>query len=147
MSEGVVQQMELQIDRIGKMAMFAAMTSREEEDTLKELFPSQYTKFKLAVTFLAGTKTEVMKNVSKAVVTCALQNEIVKRSSSSVHAIIHATLEALGGIVDHIPSDTSLKLKVAVVSDNDWVAVALYGDSAVHPLTNHERAGLGLMHL
>lgn len=147
MGEGVKQNMEIQLDRIGKMAMFAAMTSREEEDLLKTLFATQYSQFKLAVTFLAGTKNDVLKNVSKAVITCALQNEIIKRSSTSIHAVIHACLEALGGIVDHIPADTSLKLKVAVVSDNEWVAVALYGDSAVHPLTNHERAGLGLMHL
>ena len=140
--------MELMLDRIGKLAMFAAMTSREEEGTLKEIvLANNDNKFKLAVTFITGTKSEVVKIITKSAISCALQNDIVKRSNTHLHAIVHATLEAIGGIVDHIPSDTSLKLKMAIVSDPEWVCVAIYGDSAVHPITNHERAGLGIMHL
>ena len=58
-----------------------------------------------------------------------------------------ASLEAITGITNHILFDAALKLKMAIVSDGKWVAVALYGDSAIHPITNHERAGLGIMHI
>lgn len=139
--------MELVLDRIGKIAMFAAMTSREEESVFKDLVEKKYPQYKLAVTFITGTKSEVVKVISKSAISCALQNDVIKRSATHVHAVIHATLEAIGGIVDHIPSDTSLKLKLTIVSDENWVCVAIFGDSAVHPITNHERAGLGTMHL
>lgn len=140
--------MEISLDRIGKLALFAAMTSREEEDRLKqEIETAKQGQFRLAITFVTGTRSEVMKVVSKSAVSCALQNNVIKKAANQVHAVVHATIEAIGGIVEYIPADSSLKLKLSVVSSPDWLAVAIYGDSAVHPMTNHERAGLGIMHL
>ena len=138
--------MEITTDRIGKLAMLAAMTSREEEDKLKEYVLKNYPQFKMAVTFISGTKNKITETITKSAVGCALQNEIVRSTSGDVHAVMHATLEALTGITNHF-IDSSLKLKMVIVSDGQWVAVALYGDSAIHPLTNHERAGLGVMNL
>jgi hut operon positive regulator len=139
--------MEISLDRIGKLALFAAMTSREEEELLKKEMGTNYPQFRLAVTFVTGTRSEVMKQVSRSAVSCALQNDVIQKKSGQVHAVVHATLEAIGGIVEYIPADTSLKLKLSIVSSHDWLSVAIYGDSAVHPATNHERAGLGIMHI
>ena len=139
--------MQIELDRIGKLAMLAAMTSREEEDILKGIVEKDYKQYKLAVTFITGSKNEVMKTLSKSAIGCALQNGIVKAEAGPVHAVMHASLEAITGITNHILFDAALKLKMAIVSDGKWVAVALYGDSAIHPITNHERAGLGIMHI
>jgi len=139
--------MQIELDRIGKLAMLAAMTSREEEDILKQIVAKDYKQYKLAVTFITGSRNEVMKSLTKSAIGCALQNEIVKPEAGSVHAVMHAALEAVTGITNHILLDAALKLKMAIVSDGKWVAVALYGDSAIHPITNHERAGLGIMHI
>lgn len=139
--------MQIELDRIGKMAMLAAMTSREEEDILKQIVAKDYKQYKLAVTFITGSRNEVMKSLTKSAIGCALQNEIVKPDPGAVHAVMHAALEAVTGITNHILLDAALKLKMAIVSDGKWVAVALYGDSAIHPITNHERAGLGIMHI
>ena len=139
--------MEISLDRVGKLALFAAMTSREEEELLKQEVEEKYGRFRLAITFVTGTRSEVMKVVSKAAVSCALQNNVIKKAETQVHAVVHETLEAIGGIVEYIPADTSLKLKLSIVSSSNWLAVAIYGESAVHPVTNHERAGLGIMHL
>lgn len=136
-----------EFNRIGKLALFAAMTTREEEEVLKTLVERDYKDFKLAVTFITGSRNDVMKNLSKAAIGCALQNNIVKADSGQVHAVMHASLEAVTGITNHVLLDANLKIKMAIVSDGKWVAVALYGDSAIHPLTNHERAGLGVMNL
>ena len=46
-----------------------------------------------------------------------------------------------------VSSSASLALKIAVVRDDGWLAVALFGKSALHYMTNHERAGLGVMHI
>ena len=40
-----------------------------------------------------------------------------------------------------------LALKIAIVRNTHWIAVGMFGESAMHPLTNHERCGLGIMHL
>jgi len=44
-------------------------------------------------------------------------------------------------------SSTSIAVKIAIVRNDNWVAVAIFGQSAIHPLTNHLRAGLGVMHI
>lgn len=139
--------MQIELDRIGKVAMLAAMTSREEEELFKQFVAKDYKQYKLAVTFITGSRNEVMKSLTKSAIGCALQNDIVKAEAGPVHAVMHAALEAVTGITNHILLDAALKLKMAIVSDGKWVAVALYGDSAIHPITNHERAGLGIMHI
>jgi len=138
---------EIEPDRIGKMALLLAMTTREEEEAMKALVKEKYPKFKIGITFLSGNRHEVMKNMAKAAIGCVTQNHVIRMDKGEIHATIHASLEALTCITNHILVDTNLKLKLAAVSDGSWVAIALYGDSAVHPLTNHERAGLGVMNL
>ncbi len=138
--------MQIEADRIGKLALLAAMTTRDEEEILKTFVSEKCQNFKLAVTFISGSRDKVMETVTKSAVGCALQNNIVRANGVEIHAVMHATLEAIGGITNHL-IDANLKLKMSIVSDGKWVAVALYGDSAIHPLTNHERAGLGVMNL
>ena len=70
--------MEITTDRIGKLAMLAAMTSREEEEKLKEFVLKNYPQFKMAVTFISGTKNRITETITKSAVGCALQNEIVR---------------------------------------------------------------------
>lgn len=138
---------EIAPDRIGKLALLLAMSSREEEDEIKAYVKESFPNLTAGVTFLTGKRSDVMKNVGKAAFGCVSQNNVIKVDSRGVHAVMHAALEALSGITNHILTDTSLKLKLSVVSDKKWIAIALYGDSAIHPLTNHERAGLGIMSL
>ena len=102
---------------------------------------------RLAVTVVSGLTGEIKGSFTKAIVGCSLQNGLVRKSSGQIHAVIHASLDALEGIIKQVPSEASMKLKVAIVTDEDWVAVAVYGDSAFYPITNHERCSLGVMHL
>ena len=139
--------MNLKCDRLGKAAMIAAMTSPEEEDYLKANIGSICPNYRLAVTFISGLTSDVRKKIVQAVIACSLQNKIMEKTASSVHAAMHAALEAFEHIGSHIPVDASLKMKVAIVTDDQWVAVAIYGDSAIQAMTNHERAGFGIMHL
>jgi hut operon positive regulator len=41
----------------------------------------------------------------------------------------------------------SLALKIGIAARDEWLAVAISGRSALHVVTNHWRAGLGVMHL
>jgi hut operon positive regulatory protein len=139
--------MDIKIDRLGKAALMAALTSQEEETVMKANFASMFPGNRLAITFVSGLTSEVRKKIVQSVIACALQNGIIVKVENSVHAVMHAALEAFEHIESHIPVDASLKMKVAIVTDDRWVAVAIYGDSAIQVVTNHERAGFGMMHL
>jgi hut operon positive regulator len=138
--------MDINPDRIGKIAIMAAISSRGEEDVFKDML-SAMPGIKLAVTFIAGLRTEVGKTFIKSIVNSALQANVVAKTSSGVHAVIHASIEASQGLLFNSLAETSVKYKVAIVSNGRWVAVAVYGESAFLPETNHERMGFGVMHL
>jgi hut operon positive regulator len=138
--------MDINPDRIGKIAILLAISSREEEDRFKASL-ADMPDIKTAVTFVSGLRSEVGKSYVKSVVNSALQANVVPKSSGGVHAVIHASLDAAQGLLFNSLAETSVKYKVAIVCNGRWVAVAVYGESAFHPTTNHERMGLGLMHL
>lgn len=133
-------------NRIGKVAVMGALTSRAEEDAFKEMV-ARIHGLRIGITFVAGLRSEISKSFVKAIVNCALQHNVVRKTASGVHGVIHAGIEASRGFMFDSPAETSVKLKVCVVSDSSWVAVAAYGESAFHPETNHERMGFGMMHI
>ncbi len=139
--------MKLNTDRIGKMALLAAMSDEEEERQIKAEVNNTIGKEKLAVTFITGLTSDIKKSFVKSIVGCSLQNGLIKKNGTQVHAVLHAALEALNGVISSVPAEASLKLKVGIVTNEEWVAVAIYGDSAFYPITNHERCALGVMHL
>lgn len=140
-------QMELACDRIGKLAQIAAMTTLQEEAFLKEHIAELAPNFRLAITFVAGYSSEIRKRFVKSVIACAIENGIVYKDATAIHGLMHAALEAFESIGANVPAEASLKMKVAIVTDDKWIAVAIYGDSAISPVTNHERSAMGVMHL
>lgn len=139
--------MDLKLNRIGKIAIMASITDKEEEKLMKEFVKGYDMEYKLAVTFVSGLTSEIKGSFIKSIVGCALQNGIIEKNGTKIHSLVHAGIDALAGVLNSTPAEGSLKLKVALVSDKEWLAVAVYGDSAFYPLTNHERACLGVMHL
>jgi hut operon positive regulator len=138
--------MDFSFKRTGKIATLAALTDEEEEKKIKQELASD-PHYRLAITVVSGISSEVKQNFVKSIIGCALQNNIIVKSSGNIHAVVHAALDALNGVVHQVPADSSLKLKVAIVSDGKWIAVAIYGDSAFYPMTNHERSSMSMMHL
>lgn len=139
-------QLQLTADRIGKVAMMLAMSSEEEEAEFKARIATE-TSYKFSVIWVSGRKTEINKTFPRSILNAAMKNRTIDDRPGSTHALIHAGLEALSGLVPTVPGDSSLKVKVVIISDAHWVVVAAYGESAFLPETNHERVGLGVMHL
>lgn len=131
---------------LGKIAMLLSMSSNEEEEVIRADLAREG-QVRAAVTWVSGRKTEINKSFPRSIVNAALKASVVRETPSATHALIHAGLEALSGLIPPIPGDSSLKCKVAVVANGSWVVVAAYGESAFLPETNHERMGLGVMHL
>lgn len=137
---------EFSLNRLGKTAMLAALSDEEEEKQLKEEVNGG-ADYKVACTLVSGLSSDIKKNFVKSIVGCALQNGLIRKSGEEIHAVLHAALDAFTGVVHQVPAEASLKMKVGIASDNRWIAVAVYGDSAFYPLTNHERSALSMMHL
>lgn len=135
----------MKLERIGKIAMLLALSDEEEERAIKEKFKNS--NIKVAVTVVAGLASQVRENFVKSVIGCAVQNNIIEKNSVLAHGVVHASLDSLQGVLHQVPVDASIKMKIGIVTDGHWIAVALYGDSAFYPLTNHERGALSIMHL
>jgi len=143
---GSEHKMEVVADRIGKAAIMAAISSREEEELIKEQILSHPT-WKVGITYVTGRRSEIEKGFVKSIVACALNAQVVRNRPGEIHGVIHAGLECLNGVSSSVVAESNLKLKVALVADGHWVAVAAHGESAFHPITNHERIGFGVMHI
>lgn len=135
----------MKLERIGKIAMLASLSDEEEENLIKE--KAKKIGVKVAVTVVAGVVSNVRESFVKSIIGCVIQNKIIEKNSVLIHGVVHASLDALQGVIHQVPVDASIRMKVGIATDGNWIAVALYGDSAFYPLTNHERGSLSIMHL
>lgn len=136
------------IKSVGVAVMLLALTrTLKDEETAKRALTEAGHKF--VVTEVGGKTSydDFHEKVNRAVIGASLNSGIIEKTANDIHALIHATEEAKKGILVSVSSSASLALKIAVVRGSGWLAVALFGKSALHYMTNHERAGLGVMHI
>jgi len=136
------------VSSAGTAAMLLAITrNMSDEDFVKSMVSKRGLRY--VVTEVGGRSTlaEFQERTTKAVMGACLNSGMVKKTAPHIHALLHALEEAKRGVLVNASSSASLAMKIAIVRDAHWVAVAMFGDSAIHPITNHERAGLGVMHL
>lgn len=133
---------------VGSAAMALSLTnSLTDENQVKEFL--QENEYMCAVTEVGGNTSQetFQEKTTKAVIGAALNNKILEKEAYQIHAILHATMEAKQGILVNVSTGANIAIKIAIVRKERWIAVAMFGESAVHHLTNHERAGLGIMHI
>lgn len=133
----------------GSAAMLLAITQTlKDEDAVKALVAKAG--LKAVVTEVGGKSScdHFDEKLNKAVIGASLNAGLIQKTSNDIHAVIHAAEEAKRGIFQvGVSSNASLALKIAIVRGENWIAVASFGKSALHYMTNHERAGLGIMHI
>lgn len=131
---------------LGRSALILAMAEdRKEEERIKEWL--RFCGYNAVATEVAGPIDEFKQKVIKNALTAAIQTKVIKEDTRQQHALVHAVMEATNGVLISHLANPSLKVKVGIVSDGQWVVVAIFGYAALSIPTNHERAGLGLMHL
>lgn len=131
---------------IGRLALMLAMSiSREQEGEIKEALSEQA--FRCCITEVGGERQEFDRKFYKAVIGAALNNEIIVKNSREMHALLHATEEAKKGFLLKDVYSMNIAVKISIVRSDTWLAVAMYGYSAMHSITNHSRVGLGMMHI
>jgi len=132
--------------QIGRSALIlASTTGPEEERVLKD----QISGFgwKSVATEVGGLAGDLPQKITRAVVGAALNGEIVRKNSNEMHALMHAAFEAMNGFISVGMLETSIGMKIGIVRNRHWIAVAVVGDSAYHAVAHHERCGLGVMHI
>ena len=136
------------INGVGSAAMLIAMTKTisDEQEIKNALTEAGY---KFAVTELGGNTVQgdFQGRVTKALIGAVLNTHLVEKTPNELHAVMHAALEAGQGSMINVTRAADVSVKMAVVRKEHWVAVAIFGESAVYHTTNHERAGLGVMHI
>ncbi len=126
--------------------MLAATRTMADESHVKKLLVSRG--FKLVVTEIGGKSDEEFKiKMNKAVIGACLNENVIQKTDTDLHAVLHAAEEAKRGILINTASTTHLALKIAIVRKDNWIAVAAFGESSMHLITGHDRCGLGVMHI
>lgn len=136
------------IDTVSSAAVILSLSkTMNDEEEIKRFLQSQG--YVCAVTEVGGKSSlaEFQERSTKSIIGACLNCNIIKKDSSEIHSLLHAAEEAKKGVIINVSSSTHLSLKVAIVRKEYWLAVAMYGDSAVHYTTNHQRIGLGVMHI
>lgn len=135
------------INNIGYYAMRLALSrTLAEENELKALYRTK--KLRFAVTETGGkSSADFYSKLARAILGASLNEGVIEKNGPEIHALIHASEEAKSGVIINIHSETNLALKIAIVRSDHWLAVAMFGESAMHMLTSHERCGLGIMHI
>ncbi len=103
--------------------------------------------FKCAVTEIGAGVDAIKRKLVSAVVGAALDNDLINKTPHHVHALIHATEEAVRGIFETNPLTGNVGLKISMVRDSQWIVVSVLGSCAAHHLSNHKHIGLGMMHI
>ena len=105
--------------------------------------------YRFAVTEVGGNTSynEFREKVTKAIVGAGLNCGVIKKVRREVHALLHAAEEAKTGALVSVSSAVDVSFKIGIVRDENWIAVAFFGKSAFYYVTNHRRAGMGVMHI
>ncbi len=148
MTEGMRSLLENSVNSSGTAAMLLALTQTiSDEEKVKQIVAKNG--FKAVVTEVGGRTSfdDFNEKINRAVIGASLNSGIIQKTTNDIHALIHATEEAKKGILVSVSTSANLAMKIAVARDDTWIAVALFGKSALHYMTNHDRAGLGVMHI
>ncbi len=146
-SESISEQVPFHLNGIGYNAMRLAMTRTiAEEAQLKRIYAKNGVRF--VVTEVGGnSKQGFQEKIVRAILGAVLNENLIEKNVHEVHALLHAAEEAKRGMLINTASDVNLAVKIAIIREEHWIAVAIFGESAIHPFTSHERCGLGVMNI
>ncbi|MEL1135622.1 HutP family protein [Desulfitobacterium sp. THU1] len=131
-----------------RTALALALTEPHEEmNELRKLLLSQ--NVYCAVTELGGTYNDLQPSgkLTHSVIAEAIHAGAIQKEPKAICAITHAIIEASQGIFVQDNSCTHYELKVGIASNRNWIAIAIFGRSSLHALSERCRVGLGYTHL
>jgi len=135
-----------QESQVGRVAvLLAATTSKAEEEYLKEQIKKL--RWRAVATEVGGLAGNISGKLTRALVGAALNGNVIRKTSVEMHALMHASMEAINSFLPLCLLEASVGAKLAIVRSKRWIGVAIIGDSAYHAAAHHDRCGLGVMHI
>jgi hut operon positive regulator len=133
-------------DDVARAAILLAITKDAVMETAcKQRIESQG--WRVVATEVGGLLSDLPQKIVRALVGASLNAGIIEKNSREMHALVHAAIEAGDSFVNRGIVELSVGAKIAIVRNNNWLAVAIFGDCAAHIVAHHDRCGLGVMHL
>ena len=137
---------DLDIDDIARAAVLLALTKDARmEQACKQCIEQQG--WKVVATEVGGLLSDLPQKVVRALVGAALNAGIIEKNSREMHALVHAAIEAGDSFLIKGIVEVSIGAKIAIVRNDSWLAVAIFGDCSAHVVAHHDRCGLGVMHI
>ena len=135
-----------QESQVGRVAvLLAATTSKTEEEYLKEQIKKL--RWRAVATEVGGLVGNISGKLTRALVGAALNGNVIKKTGAEMHALMHASMEAINSFLPLCLLEASVGAKLAIVRSKRWIGVAIIGYSAYHAAAHHDRCGLGVMHI
>lgn len=126
-----------------RSAILLAMTEdMEAEQLLREYWQDHGQK--CAVTMLGGTSAMMKEKLPGAVIGASINNGLIVKSPEDTHPVLHALLEAVRAAKLNAELNQNYQLKIAIVRQGRWIAVALYGKMGFHEMSDHKTIGCGV---
>lgn len=133
-------------DDVPRAAVFLAITKDAETETAcRRRIEEQG--WRAVATEVGGLLSDLPQKIIRALVGASLNAGIIEKNSREMHALIHAAIEAGNSFIPQMIIEVSVGAKIAIVRNNEWLAVAIFGDCAAHVVSHHDRCGLGVMHI
>ena len=133
-------------DDVGRAAVLLAITkSAEMEAACRQRIEEQG--WRVVATEVGGLLSDLPQKIVRALVGASLNAGIIEKNNREMHALIHAAIEAGNSFLIKGIIELSIGAKIAIVRNEDWIAVAIFGDCAAHVVAHHDRCGLGVMHI
>ena len=103
-------------------------------------------KFHVKHLFLYILSSRALKEkLPGAVIGACLNNNLIEKNQESIHPVLHAVMEAAKGAkVNAVLEQNNYQLKIAIVREGHWIAVAMYGKLGFHELSDHHTIGCGI---
>ncbi|MDR2137812.1 MAG: HutP family protein [Synergistaceae bacterium] len=134
------------VDDVARAALLLAITrDADTEAECRRHIEAQG--WRVVATEVGGLLSDLPQKIVRALVGASLNAGIIEKNSREMHALIHAAIEAGDSFIRRGIVELSIGAKIAIVRNDHWLAVAIFGDCAAHVVAHHDCCGLGVMHL
>lgn len=134
------------VDDVARAAVLLAITMNPEMESACKRHIERMG-WRVVATEVGGLLSDLPQKIVRALVGASLNEGIIEKNNREMHALIHAALEAGNSFVNRGVIEVSIGAKIAIVRNDNWLAVAIFGDCAAHVVSHHDRCGLGVMHI
>jgi hut operon positive regulator len=131
---------------VARAALLVALTSNAEMESAFKQHIERWG-WRVVATEVGGLLNDLPTKLVRAIVGASLNAGVIEKTSGEMHSLAHAAIEAGDSFVHRGILEISMGAKIAIVRNDQWVAVAIFGDCAVHATAHHDRCGLGVMHI